>query len=59
MCNQCIGKGVIRNQWGYITEFHGCPNGCQRATPEELDARIERKMQLVLAAMRESEANAS
>ncbi|MFS0560107.1 hypothetical protein AB1K91_05155 [Terribacillus sp. 179-K 1B1 HS] len=56
MCNQCNGKGVIRNQWGCITEFHGCPNGCRRATPEELSARIERQMQRLLAVMREEQA---
>jgi hypothetical protein len=56
MCDLCNGKGVIRNQWSYITEFHGCPNGCQRATPEELDARLDFQMQQLVAVMREEQA---
>jgi hypothetical protein len=55
MCDLC-NNGVIRNQWSYITEFHGCPNGCQRATPEELDARLDYQMQQLVAVMREEQA---
>lgn len=58
MCNICH-KGVFHHLVGAVTQISPCPNGCNRATPEELSARIERQMQLVRAAMRESEANAS
>lgn len=55
MCNICH-KGVFHHRVGAATQISPCPNGCNRATPEELDARIEKQMQLVRAAMREEQA---
>lgn len=57
MCNICQ-KGVFHHRVGAVTQISPCPNGCNRATPEELDARIERQIQRLLTAMRKREANA-
>jgi hypothetical protein len=52
MCNICH-KGVFHYTVGAATQIVPCPNGCRRATPEELDARLENQMQQLVAVMQE------